>query len=1493
MEQQPVVQDPPSSRKKLYTALNKEGKYTKSYQEFEKQFSNPESAANLHKALETEKLYTKDYASFQDQFFGDLYKKKVDTQPGSQPVEQNSQVSGDGLTPRFDLDQFADNRVGQDYTPQTNLPVLEEFPEAHAEMGAERVVNRIDRQQRPERFMQKEIVPDMTMRKSMWNFLSNQLPSALASFGAAVTPNHPMVMAPIEFTDKQREEFKQGQKQTQTALLEWADKKSQEGAKINQSLTDRISEVTDPLDAMNWLSSTMGQASVQIPLAIASGGTSSIAQETGSIYLESVKKIAAEKGIGIQEVIEQGLDSPAAALAWGTAAGILDYVGAKGALGSGKKALADGLRARTLEMIKAGAVEGGTEYTQTFFEQIGTDQAAGKEFQKAFEGAFTSAKAQERLEALAAGLVSGTAMSGGMAERNVNTPAGDLGTQSTEEEQNLKSATDPRSKKAPDVTDTNVGDIPEPVVNQEDNLGNAENAATITAEGAENIVPPTIEETVADSAPGEETGDAVSVQNLQEPVVDNNVTIPEEKVTNVSEDIAIRETRNENVIMASPSDVKAKFGKSFGNKPFKYYREQFIPINFQTGGQREHWTSDRDIVLNEGPNGYKYDIAKGDKLYLSVDSPANGDADSATSYKLVNITKGKHYPILNLIPDSIEGGELNDSDHYDAVTQIKNLESVLSGQAETAMQSKDRKVKILAEQIPDMDFYVSKPRNSDTSFESPQLVQFKNGKYRRLRGDSYMSADALNKVMDTKSYKPSDEEAFNVWGEYDSKEDIAWDIYHNARLITKDKPTSKTKLNDEWSKQFNFLRDENKRRYKSGPTIPSETERQADIGTATERSIPEAEQEVPVGSGVDQTNNQGVNQIQDGEQDNNITLEQPGRVSGGQGGEIDGGTSQIDSPESGSNDKEQAGVSQTPVSNAQGSEVEFDWLGRTRKGLVLRIEGDKVKIKADDGAVITKKLSEVKMPEAMKTEAQTRANQYTTSVKELSGKLDAVVKKTKQSTVPKTSGQANIKLNPFYYLDQVDKTLMEKILNVRKIEDYISRVSAKGQQHSNFAVRNAAGVLQNIIGGLSYTHGDLKNKLEYTGNKNYAAVYAKSLANDLYKVIDSDHVSLERVHFALDPEIATTPVDYNDLNDQEKNLYDLLRTTNDFIHEWNFGQGLISKETYDEHKGKYIARLYEQFELVPPDVKEEFNKSRADFAMFKERKNAEDVDLEILKDPVYATVKRIAQMMRNQAIFEYADAINASGITVSNTPFPNSTQLGKPGDKPFYGSLTGKFVPNYIAQDFKGFYFANEALQHLYSAFKGYDKNIARQVLKKSKTVYNPLVQLGNFLSNYSFAYWTGIDPMTFTKNQVKANKELKDQGRYYYDLLEGGVLGTDLTIGDLAPVLDPGNPNATLGKAQNKIKSAIGSTVLGKGLQKFDDFASGLYSKTDDLSKMSAYISLREDYGYSKEEALQRVYEGFQNYATVGKAFDMAAKTPVVGNPYIKFKGDLARIIK
>jgi hypothetical protein len=116
----------------LYSSLNQKGLYTKSPEEFKKQFSTPEAISQLHFALKQDKLFTGSLADFNNQFFSDQLKKKEEALPsmpsaeggflGTSPTEPRvpSGLSGDITEAELiDFMPFApDEAVVRQYLPE-------------------------------------------------------------------------------------------------------------------------------------------------------------------------------------------------------------------------------------------------------------------------------------------------------------------------------------------------------------------------------------------------------------------------------------------------------------------------------------------------------------------------------------------------------------------------------------------------------------------------------------------------------------------------------------------------------------------------------------------------------------------------------------------------------------------------------------------------------------------------------------------------------------------------------------------------------------------------------------------------------------------------------------------------------------------------------------------------------------------------------------------------------------------------------------------------------------------------------------------------------------------------------------------------------------------------------------------------------------------------------------------------------------------------------
>lgn len=114
----------------LYDKLSSDGLYTKSFDEFVAQFSDPSSQEALHDKLSSDGLYTKPYEEFQNQFFSEVKKKDQPEQKddssvvedGTSDVEDGSLESGESEELGDETSQIFDELKDQDGAPlDTNL----------------------------------------------------------------------------------------------------------------------------------------------------------------------------------------------------------------------------------------------------------------------------------------------------------------------------------------------------------------------------------------------------------------------------------------------------------------------------------------------------------------------------------------------------------------------------------------------------------------------------------------------------------------------------------------------------------------------------------------------------------------------------------------------------------------------------------------------------------------------------------------------------------------------------------------------------------------------------------------------------------------------------------------------------------------------------------------------------------------------------------------------------------------------------------------------------------------------------------------------------------------------------------------------------------------------------------------------------------------------------------------------------------------------------
>lgn len=447
---------------------------------------------------------------------------------------------------------------------------------------------------------------------------------------------------------------------------------------------------------------------------------------------------------------------------------------------------------------------------------------------------------------------------------------------------------------------------------------------------------------------------------------------------------------------------------------------------------------------------------------------------------------------------------------------------------------------------------------------------------------------------------------------------------------------------------------------------------------------------------------------------------------------------------------------------------------------------------------------------------------------------------------------------------------------LRGVQEGASRKVEAGLGSQNPLIRNAASTMQNFFRGLGMSPERARASMELRGGIGTANERAFNVMDTLYKSLGNDKASLQRINAVLDPELAKTKVTFDQLSPKEQQVYKLIREGLDLVHETSYANGHISAELFAKNRGKYSPRLYEVMEL--PEEVSKFVTQGKKIAndLYKSRKDIDAWKMDnSLNDPVYGLGKRLAQVETNKAIKQYTDFLSSNPRFVSDIERPGFTKLS---DSPAYGSLKGKYVLNSAAEDLKGFFFASEAMNNLYDVFRAYDRMGVRQLQKKLLTVFNPTTNVGNIVSDQVFGFVTGVDPLTLNKNliELKTNPAQYKQISDY--LMRKGIIGTDITRTDFVNKLGQIDDLAS-GKKPN---------IVARGANKVQSF----YGGTDDVYKASAFKALL-DKGFSLEEATRKVADGFQNYANVGKFYDVWAKTPVVGSAFIKFQGDLIRIIK
>lgn len=447
-----------------------------------------------------------------------------------------------------------------------------------------------------------------------------------------------------------------------------------------------------------------------------------------------------------------------------------------------------------------------------------------------------------------------------------------------------------------------------------------------------------------------------------------------------------------------------------------------------------------------------------------------------------------------------------------------------------------------------------------------------------------------------------------------------------------------------------------------------------------------------------------------------------------------------------------------------------------------------------------------------------------------------------------------------------DRIIRENV--TQPVEEFINKGIYKASTSNVRILRNPARAIQGFGREIGTPQELLQARRRMTGG----GEYGKVIGSDITKMGENlDEAARSRVWATLDPEQAAKidkTANYDDLSPEEKFLADRIKTITAEVTDGNLQRGLITTE--QASNPNYLTRGYEPFEdvqdkAVYDNVKQNLLKQ------FKGRKElSDDLAEQVITDPAYLAGKKLAQSHQAWAAVDYGNFLSNKGYAF-DTPRNGMVQL--PNTK-LYGDAAGKWVAPNIAEDFRGFQYSNAILNGFNDFISAYDKIGLRQAKKQMLTIFNPAVRGGNQISNrVVFSTLNGLNPVEYNAVMQTTKKLIKNRDPLYLEAVQEGLIGTDITRAEftqrIASYTD--DPNV-LKKANEWVKSS--------------------YSQADDRAKLSAYIIHRKE-GYDGPTAAKMTQRGFQDYNSVGFFYDMAAKTPLIGNAFVRFAGDATRIMK
>lgn len=447
-----------------------------------------------------------------------------------------------------------------------------------------------------------------------------------------------------------------------------------------------------------------------------------------------------------------------------------------------------------------------------------------------------------------------------------------------------------------------------------------------------------------------------------------------------------------------------------------------------------------------------------------------------------------------------------------------------------------------------------------------------------------------------------------------------------------------------------------------------------------------------------------------------------------------------------------------------------------------------------------------------------------------------------------------------------ERQLRERV--TRPLEEMANRGIAAAQTARNPLVRGVGRLFTGFTSEAGRSADQLAARRQLGGAIGSGRLNRETIGN-LGKEMSEE--SKTKVWATLDPEQAgRAGINVDQLTPEELALQTKLKTLVDNTTAEMLRRGFITPEQAANQS--YIKRAYEFFENNP-DLKRFEGGMRTNLLdQTKGRKEVSDQMIEqAITDPTYLVGKKTAEAEALFAMQDYGNFLSREGIAI-DAPRPGYTQLP---DSPVFGEAAGKYVPHSFSEDFTGFTYNLKFVQAVNDVFQIYDRWNVRQAKKALLTVFNPAVRVGNQVTNrVIFSGLGGINPVSFNLKMRQVPGMIKQNDQLYREAVAEGLVGIDITQAEFFA---------------RHMGEVTGDDNLFKRASKY---LQDTYSGADDQARIAAYSIYRER-GYSPAEAARMTQRQFQDYKSVGFFYELASRTPIIGNAFVRFAGDAMRVAK